>query len=296
MPYQKALQQQIAKTLSPAHLNDPAIQQFLHLVDESYKVSEEPVSVTADKNIDLRQIMANVKVFNSTAADMRGNSIRLIIDETLPNFVKGNEVQLYRVLDKLVSNAIQWITNGSITIGATLSSTTEEELNVLFSVSYTGSEPGKEAALHFCSTFKKGFDPVYSEWIAAQQHKNLGGIRILLVEDVEYNVMIAEKMLTGWNARVDVAENGVAAITKARQNQYDIILMDLQMPVMDGYSATRHIRYFDQHTPIIALTASAFPDIMKHNDGLTDFLAKPFKPTVLYDTVYKYTHKSKIAS
>jgi CheY-like chemotaxis protein len=295
MPYQKALQQQIAKTLTTAHLTDPAIQKFLQLVDESYKNPAPSGLSSAEKNIDLRQMIANIKAFNCESADQRGNTIRLIIDESLPNYVIGKEVQLYQVLNKLVSNAIQWISNGSITIGASLSNMVEEEVNVLFSISYIDSSPGKEADLHFCFTFKKGVDPVYKEWAAKQQEKDLKGIRILLVEDVEYNIMIAEKMLTGWNSKVDVAENGVEAITRARQNQYAIVLMDLQMPVMDGYSATRHIRDFDQQTPIIALTASAFPDIMQTNDGLTDFLAKPFKPAKLYDTVYKYTNK-KMAS
>jgi|ADGO01.1.fsa_nt_gi Response regulator containing CheY-like receiver, AAA-type ATPase, and DNA-binding domains len=102
-------------------------------------------------------------------------------------------------------------------------------------------------------------------------------------------------MLSNWNAIVDVAENGVEAIALARQHHYDIILMDLQMPIMDGYSATRHIRYFDQDTPIVALTASAFPDIMKENDGLTDFMAKPFSPAQLYNMVLKYTREKKLS-
>lgn len=248
------------------------------------------------KNIDLRQLIASIKAFNSRTADQRGNSIRLIIDEALPNYVIGNELQLHQVLNKLLASANDLIKNGWITMGANLSNMTEEEVTVLFSISYTDGEPGKDSVLHSSFTFKKGVDPFYKQWTSLQQEKNLGGINILLVEDVEYNVMIAEKMLTGWNAKVDVAENGVEAISKMRLKEYDIVLMDLQMPVMDGYTATRHIRFFDQNTPIIALTASAFPDIMKENDGLTDFLAKPFRPAVLYDMVFKYTHKNKMAS
>jgi CheY-like chemotaxis protein len=250
----------------------------------------------AEKNIDIRQLIAHIKAFNSLQAEMKSNTIKLLIDESLPNYVLGNEVQLYQVLNKLVSNSIQTIHDGWITVGASLRSATKEEVNVLFAISYAGSEPGQEDRIHFCVSFKPGADPFHKNRAATQLTKDLGGIRILLVEDVEYNVMIAEKMLTGWNAIVDIAENGVEAITLARQNHYDIVLMDLQMPVMDGYSATRHIRLFDQQTPIVALTASAFPDIMQENDGLTDFLAKPFKPAMLFDTVYKYTAKKKMAS
>lgn len=249
-----------------------------------------------EKNIDIRQLITHIKAFNSLQAEMKRNTIKLLIDESLPGYVIGNEVQLYQVLNKLVSNSIQTIHDGCITLAASLSSITNEEVNVSFAVSYASSEAGREDKIHFCVSFKPGADPFYKNRLATQLVKDLGGIRILLVEDVEYNVMIAEKMLTSWNAIVDVAENGVEAITLARQNQYDIVLMDLQMPVMDGYSATRHIRLFDQLTPIIALTASAFPDIMQENDGLTDFLAKPFKPAMLFDTVYKYTNKKKMAS
>lgn len=259
-----------------------------------YQKNPEPNR--SEKNIDIRWMAANLKAFNSHQAGLRGNSIKVNIDDSIPKYVTGNEVQLYQVLNKLVMNAICWISDGCITVGAVVNDTTENEVNVLFTVSYTGSEPGQEADLHLCYTFKKGVDTSHKEWAAMQEVRDLGGIRILLVEDVGYNVMIAEKMLSNWNATVDVAENGVVAITMARQFQYDIVLMDLQMPVMDGYSATRHIRYFDQQTPIIALTASAFPDIMQENDGLTDFLAKPFKPATLYEMVYKYTHKNKMAS
>jgi CheY-like chemotaxis protein len=113
----------------------------------------------------------------------------------------------------------------------------------------------------------------------------------LLVEDVEFNIMVAEKMLNSWNAKVDIAENGLAGLGKAKQNNYDVILMDLQMPVMDGYSAAKAIRDFDTSTPIIALTASASID-MQHKAieyGMNDFVSKPFNPYDLYNIVFKYT-------
>jgi CheY-like chemotaxis protein len=67
--------------------------------------------------------------------------------------------------------------------------------------------------------------------------------------------------------------------------------MDLQMPVMDGYNATQHIRDFNDAIPIIALTASASPDILKRTRdfGMTDYLAKPFKPGELYEMIFKYS-------
>lgn len=295
MPYQRTLQQQIAKTLSPAHLNDPAIQELLNLVDESYKSSVEPTPVFADKHIDLRQLLANIKVFNGFNAESRGNTIRLIMDEALPKFVIGNEVRLHRLLSKVVSNAIKCTQNALINFGAQVKRMEDLDMIVSFSINYThpGNYPGQHTGFQFDFNFKKAVDPVSQEWANMQAIKDLSGIHILLVDDMEYNIMIAEKLLTGWNAKVDIAENGVEALSKARQHQYDIVLMDLQMPVMDGYSATRQIRQFDKNIPIIALTATASPDIMNSNVwGLTDFLAKPFKPAALYDMVTKYTKKN----
>src|SRR5690348_2392084 len=94
-----------------------------------------------EKNIDIRQLIAHIKAFNSLQAEMKGNTIKLLIDESLPNYVLGNEVQLYQVLNKLVCNSIQTIHDGWITVGASLSSINHEEVNVLFAVSYTGNEP-----------------------------------------------------------------------------------------------------------------------------------------------------------
>jgi CheY-like chemotaxis protein len=295
MPYQETLKQQIAKTLSPEHLSDPAIQELLSLVDASYKKTTQPNVACTEKNIDLRQLIGNIKVFNAANAEARGNTIRLIIDDAIPRYVTAIEVRLYQVLNDLVANAIRCIQNGTINFSMHLHSMTEEELTVHFAISYihTDSQTGKNSTFHFPITFKPGFDPFYKDYTSVQVRKDLGDVRILLVEDVEYNVMIAEQMLKGWNAKVDVANNGVEAITKARENKYQIVLMDLQMPVMDGYSATRQIRHFNKDIPIVALTASAMPEIMKENDcGLTDFLAKPFRPAALFDMVHKYTKKT----
>jgi CheY-like chemotaxis protein len=116
-------------------------------------------------------------------------------------------------------------------------------------------------------------------------------VKVLLVEDVEFNVLVAEKMLKIWNAVVEVSNNGKEAVKKAQDGSYDIILMDLQMPVMDGYTASRCIREFDSVTPIIALTASASPDMQQKalDHGMNDSLSKPFNPNDLFETVNRYT-------
>ncbi len=111
--------------------------------------------------------------------------------------------------------------------------------------------------------------------------------KILVVEDNEINKLIAEKFLVKWGLAVDHAENGKEAIDKISENSYDLILMDLEMPVMSGYEATTIIRSLPDATkskvPIIALTASAMQDIQRkiYSLGMNDFVIKPFNPAEL---------------
>ena len=118
------------------------------------------------------------------------------------------------------------------------------------------------------------------------------GISILLVEDVSFNVMVAQKMLKLWNAVVDIAGNGAIAVEKLQSNSYDLVLMDIQMPVMDGYTATKEIRKFNTKIPIIALTASTINlDIESEarRSGMNGCLTKPFNPNDLFNIIVENT-------
>ena len=117
--------------------------------------------------------------------------------------------------------------------------------------------------------------------------KKLDGMKVLLVEDNDINRLYAKSILKQWNCAVDMAENGLVAIEKIKYNFYDVVLMDVQMPVMDGYETTRAIRVMDshmRHAPIVALTANATKtDIDKClSSGMNDYLPKPFTPEDLY--------------
>ena len=116
---------------------------------------------------------------------------------------------------------------------------------------------------------------------------------ILLVEDNEVNQKVALKMLENFGLNIHLASDGVEALTHCRKNHYDLIFMDLQMPNMDGYEATKAIRNevgLNQDTPIIALTANAFYDVKGNcmEAGMTDFLAKPYKKEYLRDLLAKW--------
>lgn len=124
-------------------------------------------------------------------------------------------------------------------------------------------------------------------------YKSLRHIRLLLVEDNKVNQMVATKFLNKWDIKPDWAENGLEALKMVDENRYDIILMDLQMPKMDGYEATREIRKTDADIPIIALTASAMADTRDRvlRIGMTDYISKPFSPADLYLKLMKFARK-----
>ncbi len=144
---------------------------------------------------------------------------------------------------------------------------------------------------HFILPLKVGTanDLVKKEFLPIDKD-TLVGKRILLVEDHDLNQMLAVNILHKYKMHVDIAETGIQAIDKLKQNTYDVILMDLHMPEMDGFEATEFIRKeMKNQTPIIALTANVITkerERCKHI-GMNDFIAKPFKSAEL---LRKITH------
>lgn len=125
------------------------------------------------------------------------------------------------------------------------------------------------------------------------KEENLDGMRVLLVEDNLINVRVAEKILSHWNVSVDIALNGLIATEKYKKGKYDVVLMDLAMPIMDGYEATTIIRNKDFAIPIIALTASASYGYLEKAMlvGIDEYIIKPFNPKELNLKLRKYYHK-----
>ena len=103
--------------------------------------------------------------------------------------------------------------------------------------------------------------------------------------------MVARSFLQNWGATVDVAENGKEALNKLDVKRHQLILMDLHMPIMDGYEASQKIREMNISIPIIALTANLRKDIeFKINEAhINDVIVKPFLPDELYQKVKRYT-------
>ncbi len=157
------------------------------------------------------------------------------------------------------------------------------------------SKPGEGTEFSFTIMFEKtGVDETPTETTDAPEAKaesdNIKGMSILLVDDNKMNLLIANKFLKNWQARVQQASDGRMAVELAMTNNYDLILMDLQMPIMDGFEAAALIKQTQPDLPIIALSADAMPETRtkaaKH--GMDDYLTKPFVPEVLFEKIAKY--------
>lgn len=130
---------------------------------------------------------------------------------------------------------------------------------------------------------------------AAESHPGLGHLRILLVEDNINNQMLFEYYLKDCDLRIEIAQNGVQGVQRFKESPYDVVFMDLAMPVMDGYEATRRIRNWEAEqnvgsAPIIALTADALKGREQKSltAGCTEHMTKPFTKAQLIDILHRY--------
>lgn len=308
---------------------------------------EEGKITFGERDFDLRSFLKNIKLANKLRAEEKNNLVVLNIAEDIPPMVKGDDLRLGQVMNNLMSNALKFTRNGTVTMTAKVLEHLPEHIKLYFEVADTGigipkdkleliferftqannnitrefggsglglaiikkllqlqgsdillkSELGKGSQFFFTLDLKPSTLAIHAEELHEQGEEDLDGLEVLLVEDVEFNVFVAELMLQNWNAKVSKAENGKVALEMVKAKQFGLILMDIQMPVMDGYTSCRLIREFDKKTPIIALTASLTIDIQEkaYLAGMNGFVTKPFNPTELYSIIRSKSQKAPIS-
>lgn len=123
--------------------------------------------------------------------------------------------------------------------------------------------------------------------------ENLKSFKVLIAEDNKVNMMVAKKVMQRWGIQVTEAENGLAAYEKCLEAEFDLVLIDLEMPVMDGKAAVKKINSLGKQLPTIAFTAGVYEnmeqDLLKQ--GFTDYLLKPFMPDDLYRKIVAVKNK-----
>ncbi|MEL6191645.1 MAG: response regulator [Bacteroidota bacterium] len=164
---------------------------------------------------------------------------------------------------------------------------------------FVDSSLGEGSVFGFDLTFGIDHEGTESTPNLQESEKRLEGMKVLIVEDNETNQIVTQTILDSWGIETDLANNGLECVDKLRQNNYDLILMDIQMPEMDGYEATRFIRKEMQpparDIAIVALTANAFSgsDDRCLQEGMDDYISKPVKNDSLYAKISRYAPKKQ---
>lgn len=257
-----------------------------------------PVHLTGDQ-MRLSQILNNL-ISNAVKFTNKGKitiqlqakniqsdkiSIRFIVTDTGVGIAPEN---LEMIFDPFTQEQLINNNNGGTGLGLAI---TKRLVNLHKSDITVKSEPEKGTEFTFTIAFKlpekeaetmpnTGNNPML----------NLKGMNVLVVDDNKMNLLIATRFLKKWQANVDEALNGKIAVDMVHNKAYDLIIMDLQMPVMDGFEATEAIKATHPQLPIIALTADAMPETYTKAlaAGMSDYLTKPFVPAVFFEKVAKY--------
>ena len=185
-----------------------------------------------------------------------------------------------------ISQNLVKMMRGEIWVKSELGAGTTFYFTAFFDLPATGGGSGE------CFDISDNQARIFAE-DTVEHHTNFkSGSRILLVEDNEINQIVAEGLLEAGGYLVDIANNGSEAVQKVELKQYDLVLMDIQMPVMDGLTATRIIRKNKELSdlPIIAMSANAMEKDKEKSlsCGMDDHITKPILPGVLYSTIERW--------
>ena len=319
---------------------------------QAIKISGDALIVLINDILDLAKVDAGKMTFVHTPFKLASSisamlhlfetkiqekNLRLVkeYDNNIPERLFGDAVRLHQIILNLISNAVKFTKNGTITVKINLVSEDDEYVIVEFAIEDTGIgiaenklekvfESFQQAAVNtsslyggtglglaivkqlveqqggnvnvksklnegsvfsFTLTFKKT-NAVFEDKVElVKVDAKLKHIKVLVVEDIPLNQLLMKTLLNDFGCEYDIASNGKIAIEKLEENTYDIILMDLQMPKMNGFEATEYIRNTMQSKiPIIALTADVTTvDVEKCKAvGMNGYVAKPIDENVLY--------------
>ncbi len=267
-----------------------------------------------------------------------------VYDKNIPDVLIGDPVRLHQIILNLVSNAVKFTNQGTITVTVRQVNEDDEKSTIEFSVADTGigipeekisrifenfqqassgtsrlyggtglglsivkqlvepqggtisvkSKVNEGSVFSFCLSFLKTKAEAISEIEILELDSEIKNIKVLVVEDIALNQLLMKTLLDEFGFERDIAVNGKIAIEKLQEKTYDIILMDLQMPVMNGFEATDYIRnIMKSKIPIIALTADVTTvDLVKCKAvGMNDYIAKPVDERLLYSKIVTLVKK-----
>lgn len=333
---------------------------------DAIKTSGDALIVLINDILDLAKVDAGKMTFEYVPFKLSGSisamlqlfklkieekNLRLVkvYDERIPAVIVGDPVRLNQVILNLISNAVKFTSQGTITFQIRMLREDDKKVTIEFSVADTGigipedrlgsifenfkqasvgtsriyggtglglaivkqlvvpqggtikviSTPGVGSTFSFILEFEKTDETVESELEILEPIKYEKRISILVAEDIALNQLLMQTVLDDFGFDCDIASNGRIAIGKLAHKNYDVILMDLQMPELDGFETTAYIRNtLKLQTPIIALTADVTTaDLAKCKSvGMNDYIAKPVNERLLYTKIHGIVQKTALPS
>ena len=226
------------------------------------------------------RVAASVGIFDGEFINLR-----FAVSDTgigIPKEARTTIFEAFRQADGSTSR-----TYGGTGLGLTISARLVELMGGEISVD---SEQGRGSIFRFCVKTRLAI-PTAEKRKQHDQDAGSGSLRILLAEDNPVNQKVATALLTRRGHRVEIVGNGRLAVERSKAEMFDLILMDLQMPEMDGWEATRQIRREDRdmsvRVPILALTAHVMGEAQQEclAAGMDGVIVKPFEPEQFYDAI-----------
>lgn len=256
------------------------------LIGDGTRLNQVLLNLMANaiKFTDVGEVSVNAKLLSEVNDEVE---IEFMVKDTGIGIPKDKLFTIFEAFTQADNNTARQY--GGTGLGLAIVKQLIELQNGSVSVS---SEEGKGSCFYFRIKYKKA--SVFTTKNNAVQkapERKMEKLNVLLVEDNDMNQLLAHKVLSDWGCGIEMVKNGIEAIDKIKIRDFDIILMDIQMPKMDGYEATRQIR--NQlpipkcNVPIMAMTAHVMPNEEDkcYKAGMNGYISKPFDTATLYSKI-----------
>ena len=322
---------------------------LLNLINDILQVGKMEANKIELKNIsvNIKELLNDIVNSFSYRLEETNNSLKISIDNFVPDYIKCDKVRLSQILINLIGNSIKFTKNGKIDLKVRLLSLDETHVSLMFEVEDNGIGIPKEkfntifdnfsqienSNLNYQGTglglsitknliklfnseiklesevnrgtkisFEIDFELDYSKSKVISSLKSISNLnsfkekyRILVAEDNKINQVVTKNLLKNQGYSCTIVENGELALEEIKNNHYDLVLMDINMPIMNGNDATVAIRKFNKLLPIIALTAADIEEVKQNSDsiGYNDIIIKPFDNYEFYQVINQNIQRSQ---
>lgn len=260
-------------------LGDPTklSQVFINLINNALKFTKNGAVTTTAKLLSLQEGTATLSfAINDTGIGIPQDKLGTVFESFSQGSVEINRKYGGTGLGLTIVKKLIELLGGEIKLESTL---------------------GKGSKFSFDLQFKIDKNQQLPIKVKPKNYVNLKGKKILVVEDNKINQMITKKMLENKGMHCEIIDNGEGAIETAKTNSYDLILMDVHLPGINGTIATKEIRGFDSKTPVVAITAISLNENreMLLSYGMNDVITKPFHPEDFYNIIAKNIKEANTA-